>query len=449
MTARDDYTQALQDFVANVAADDLPTEVRRESVRGLVNAVGCTIGGARHEMVDVALRAMLEFSGRPVASLFGRGEKVDILLAALINGLAGAAYSFDDTYSDVLLHPNGAIAMAMLALAERSPVAGSDFLTAFAVGAEIACRLTKCLSAPPAEAELAWSQTGIACGAGAAMATGRLLGLDARQLGSALGIAMSQASGTRVAHGSMTASLIFGQAANTGLRAALLAQQGFTSSEGSIEKRYGFASVFAKRANLPALLEGLGTHFELMSNVYKPYPCAVVIHPALEGALVLKRRHQFAADDVERITLHVGQAARTLSFRPDPKDDLEAKMSLQHWVAAAALTGKAGIGEGRPEMVKAPQVAALRQRIDVVPDPDLAQDVARVGVALKDGRHFEEAVDPCIGSVTRPMTDDDLAMKFLDQSAAVVGRERAEQLLAACWQAETATDMGAIARLAC
>ncbi len=442
-------TDRLIGFVSKLNAADLPAPVRCECVRAFVNAIGCTVGGARHSIVDVAHAALSEFSGRAVASLFGRGEKTDSLHAALLNGLAGAAYSFDDTYSDALLHPSGPVAVALLALAERTPATGINFLSAFAAGVEVACRLTKAVAVPPAEGEMAWSQTGIVCGAAAALAAGKLLRLDNSQLGWALGIAVSEAAGTRVAHGSMAASLIFGHAAQTGLRAALLAAKGFTSSRGCIENRYGFASVFARKSNISALVDGLGENFELMLNTYKPFPCGLVIHPAIDAMLRLRGEQRFDSNEIERIMLTVSRGAVEFCFRPDPKDDVDAKLSLHHWVAVAAARGKAGIAEGTLAVVNHPDIQRLRAVMDVEADPSIANDAGEVTVQLKNGARVSRRVDHCLGSIECPMSDGELETKFIDQAEVVIGPERARDLLATCWNIETLPDVALIARKAC
>ena len=82
-----------------------PDAVRREALRSFFNVVGCTIGGARHGMVEIADQDVGAFAGAAQATLFGRGRKADILHAALINGLASSIYSFDDTHETAVVHP--------------------------------------------------------------------------------------------------------------------------------------------------------------------------------------------------------------------------------------------------------------------------------------------------------------------------------------------------------
>jgi 2-methylcitrate dehydratase PrpD len=117
-------TARLAEFAVATRASDWPGPVRREALRSFFNVVGCTIGGARHGMVDIADKTLGAFAGAPQATLFGRGRKADVLHASLINGLASSIYSFDDTHETAVVHPSGPIAAAALALSELRPVSG-------------------------------------------------------------------------------------------------------------------------------------------------------------------------------------------------------------------------------------------------------------------------------------------------------------------------------------
>ena len=278
-------TTQLANYAAGIQYNELPASVRREAVRSIFNIVGCMLGGARHQGVEIADSALGCFSGPGKATLIGRGRRADPLHATLINCLASSIYSFDDTHEQAVVHPSGPVAAAALALAEMQPVSGQTLLTAFAVGVELECRLCKALTVPPAKGSMAWSGTGITGGIGAAVAAGRMLGLDMAGMRSAIGIALSQAAGFRAMHGSLCTPLMPAQAAQTGLRAALLAQAGFTSSPVALEGRYGYLSVYCETPDLDALTGGLGERFEILRNTYKPYPCGIVIHPIIDACL--------------------------------------------------------------------------------------------------------------------------------------------------------------------
>ena len=195
------------------------------------------------------------------------------------------------------------------------PTSGADFLLAFALGIEMTCRLSKAISVPPAKGTVAWSQTGITAGIGAAVAAAKLLKLDATRLQYAIGIALSQAAGFRVMHATMVSSLMPAQGAQTGLRAAVLAERGFTASPAALEGRYGFLEVFAETPHVPSLADGLGERFEILRNTYKPYPCGIVIHPIIDACLQLRREHAIDAGG-GRHGAHQGLARRDGVVRP-------------------------------------------------------------------------------------------------------------------------------------
>jgi len=298
-----EITARLTDYIMAARWSDLPAPVRREALRSFVNIMGCTIGGARHDVVDLADRSLRDFSGAPQATLIGRGSKADVLHACLINCLASSIYSYDDTHAEAVVHPAGPVATASLALTERRPTVGADFLLALALGIEMTCRLSKATSVAPAKGTVAWSQTGITAGIGAAVAAAKLLQLDARRLQYAIGIALSQAAGFRVMHATMVSSLMPAQGAQTGLRAALMAEHGFTASPAALEGRYGFLEVFAETPDLSALSDGLGERFEVLRNTYKPYPCGIVIHPTIDACLQLRREHAIDPGSIDKVNI--------------------------------------------------------------------------------------------------------------------------------------------------
>lgn len=442
-------TETLARFTSGAGRSDLPPAVLVEARRAFVNGMGCILGGAHHDLVDRAHRALAPGFGAPVARLVGRGVDTDPFNAALLNGLAGAAYSFDDAYSDQLLHPTGPVLAALLSLVGSQPVNGSDFITALAIGMETVCRLTRLVSASQDAGQLAWSQTGIAGGTGAAVAASRLMGLDADATVWAIGLALSEAAGTRATHGSMAASMIFGHAAQSGLRAAHLARAGFTATAAAIESRHGFAAVHASGAGLAEFMSGLvpdqpggiGSAFEMLSISYKPYPCAVLIHPALEGVLRLCRTGGVSGDAITGIRLQVSPDTVTLTDRPDPRNEMEAKLSLQHWLAAGAVHGQAALREGSQECIDAPQVARLRGLVQMTADPAIANEAAVVTLDLLGGERLEVRVDPCIGSPSRPMPDADLDAKFMAQALPGRSHQQAADLLALCREVEALPDM--------
>ncbi len=444
-----EVTARLADYVVGTRPGDLPQRVRDEALRSFFNIVGCTIGGARHEIVDLADKTLAPFAGPQQATLFARGRKADILHASLINAFASSIYSFDDTHAQAVVHPAGPVAAAVLALAELRPVSGVDLLTAFALGVELECRLCKGVSVPPAKGSMAWSGTGISGGFGAVAAVGKLLKLDTEHMRWAMGIALSQASGFRAMHGSMQASMMPAQGAPIGLRAGILAERGFTASSVGLEGKYGFLSVFCETPDLDALAGGLGSRFELLNNTYKAYPCGIVIQPIIDACLQLRREKHIVANEIARVDIQASPGTMALCNNRNPKDELQAHVSLHHWVAVAFIRGTARIQDMDTETaVREPALMAFQDKVEAVLNPAIPSDGTEVTLTMNDGTRHVCKIEHCIGSATNPMTNADLERKFSDMSETVIGAARTRELVAKTWEVEALVDAGELARAA-
>lgn len=445
--AEHEITARLADYVVTTGHDDLPTHVRREALRSFFNIVGCTIGGARHEIVDRADKILGPFAGPQQATLFARGRKADVFHAALINCFASSIYSFDDTHAQAVVHPSGPVAAAVLALAEWRAVSGADLLAAFALGVELECRLCKAVTVPPAKGSMAWSGTGIAGGFGAVAAVGKLLKLDTERMRWAMGIALSQAAGFRAMHGSMQASMLPAQGAPAGLRAGIMAERGFTASPVALEGKYGFLSVFCETPDLDTLAGGLGTRFELLSNTYKAYPCGIVIQPIIDACLQLRRDKGIVADQIARVDIQASPGTMALCNNRNPKDELQAHVSLHHWTAVAFIRGSARIQDMDTETaVRDPALMAFQDKVEAVLNPTIDSDGTEVTVTMNDGTKHHCVIEHCIGSQTNPMTDADLEAKFVAMSDPVIGPARTRELVAKTWGIGGLVDAGELSR---
>jgi 2-methylcitrate dehydratase PrpD len=447
--APDQITARLAEYAVTAEGADWPAAVHREALRSFFNAVGCTIGGARHGMVDIADKTLGAFSGPGQATLFGRARKADILHASLINGLASSIYSFDDTHETAVVHPSGPIAAAVLALAEWRAVSGAELLTAFALGVEMTCRLCLATTVPPADGSFAWSGTGISVGLGAAVATGRLLRLDTQRMRVAMGLALSEASGFRAMHGTATVAFMPAHAGQMGLRAALLAERGFTAGLSGLEGKSGFLSVFCTKPNIDALAGGLGERFELRRNTYKPYPCGIVIHPIIDACLKLRQDHAPDPDKIARVAIQASPGAMALCDNRDPKDEMQAHVSLHHWTAAAFIRGTARIQDMDTETaVRDPALMAFQSKVAATLNPAIAANQTEVTITMIDGTTHVCRIEHGIGSKLNPMSDTDLERKFSGLAEPVVGAARTRELIAKTWGLAGLADAGELARAA-
>src|SRR5918996_2305421 len=250
-----DITRTLARFIVNSRYDAIPQPIRHEASRALLNWLGCAIGASHHETIEAMLAALKPFSGPPQATLVGRSDRLDILHAALVNGVSSHVLDFDDTHAKTI-HPSAPVLPALLAYAEYRPITGAELVHAFVLGVEAEERIG--ISVFPEHYDVGWHITGTAGVFGAAAAMGKLLKLNEQQMCWALGIAATQSSGLREMFGSMCKSFHPGSAAQNGLTAALLASKGFTSSERAIEAPRGWAHVLSTKFDAAVITEGLG-----------------------------------------------------------------------------------------------------------------------------------------------------------------------------------------------
>jgi 2-methylcitrate dehydratase PrpD len=428
-------TQTLARYIVNARYEDLPANVKKEGTRTLLNWVGVAVGGSRHETVDRAVAALAPFSGAKQAGLFGRSERFDIMNAAFINGVSSHIFDFDDTHLKTIIHPAGPVASAILALSEYKPVSGKDFLNALVLGIETECRIGNAVY--PNHYDTGWHITGTAGVFGAAAAAGKLLGLSEQQMVWALGLAASQPVGLRESFGSMNKSFNPGRAANNGLFAALLASNDYTSSEGMIEAKRGWANTISTKQDYREITEGLGQRYEAALNTYKPFACGIVIHPAIDAAIQLRNANGLKADQIERVDLKVHPLVIELTGKKTPQLGLEGKFSVYHSVAVAIIEGAAGEKQYSDRAVRDPQVIALRDRVNAVIDPAVKPEQVDMTITLKDGRKLHKFIEHAIGSVEVPMTDAQLEAKFADLAQGVLPDAQARRLMDACWQVES------------
>jgi 2-methylcitrate dehydratase PrpD len=444
--AAKDVTRKLARYVVGARRQDLPDSVRKESTRTLINWVGCAVGGSRHETVDTAIGALSPFSGPSQATILGRRERMDVLHAALMNGISSHIFDFDDTHLRTIIHPAGPVASAILALAEYRPVSGADFLNALVLGVEVECRIGNAVY--PAHYDVGWHITGTVGPFGAAAAVGKLLHLSEQQMVWALGLAAAQPVGLREMFGTMTKSFHPGRAAQNGFTAALLASRNFTASNQGIEAPRGWASVLSTARNYAAITENLGAHYEISENTYKPFPCGIVIHPAIDGCMQLRNQHSLAAGQIERIELKVHPLVLELTGRKTPQAGLEGKFSVYHAVAAAIIDGAVGERQFSDQAVRNPAIVALRERVSAVVDPGIAEDQARITIVMKDQRHLEKYIEHCVGSARNPMTNAQLEAKFSGLADGVLPPDQIRRLMDLCWNIASLPEAAQLARAA-
>ena len=439
-------TETLADFVVRNRLEDIPRNVYNESLRALVNYMGCAIGGAAEPALDVAIDTLLPYAREGSTGILGRSETCDPLYAALFNGIGSHVHEYDDTLPKNYIHPSIPVASALFAYAGANKVGGREFVQAFILGFDIESRIGNAVY--PAHYEAGWHITSTTGVMGAAVAIGKLLGLTTKQMIWALGIAATQAAGIREMFGSMAKSFQPGRAAQNGYTAALLAKRDYTAGERVLEGPRGFAAVTAATYDLDKAVDRLGEHFELMDNAYKPYACGLVVHPTIDACSQIRAKYGIDPQSITKVELKVAPLVLDLCNKSDLRRALESKYSIYHAAAIGLARGKGGLLEFTDEAIADPVLARLRSITTAAADDGVTEDQVDVTVHVESGEPVHFFLEASLGNVERPLSNAQLDEKFRDQSVLVLPQLQVDELLAATWAIEELSDVGKVVKLA-
>ncbi len=440
-------SETLSEFAANLTWADIPDDVRHNTKRSLLNFFATAFAGAHDVALDHTVAVLEEFKGAGSATLIGRAATTDPMTAAFINGAAGNVHDYDDTHIRTVIHPTAPVAPAILALSERQKVSGEDFLLSLALGIEAACRIGNAVS--PGHYARGWHITAT-CGVfGAALAVGKVLGLDAIKMNNALGAASAQSSGLVETLGFMAKSIGVGGAARGGFLAGLLAERGLDGPARPLEGPRGFLQVTGEDPDYEEVSGHLGTRWEVLRNIHKPYPGGVVLFPVIDACMQFLEDGVFDVDAISKITIYGHPLLRQRADRPNVTTGREAQVSAQHAVAAVLRSAEAGLKQFTDDAVADPGNLAFRKKIFMEDQDGIAVAGVRMVIATADGRTHEIVIDGARGTDARPLTDEEIETKFRTLSSAYAPDcPRAHELIDAVWSLDGADDASALMKMA-
>src|SRR5271166_4407879 len=395
----DDPAWPLARHVCRTGYADLPASAIRSARRDILDTFGCMLGGSGSPGIAELCAVIGECGGREESRVLLRGMRLPAPQAALINASMGHALDFDDTLdTGGSIHPGVSVLAAALAMADRQDgVSGHDLLLAVALGLDVSCRI-----AFASTVDRGWHRTAAIGVFGATAAAGKLLGLTAEQMLNAFGIAYSQAAGNRqcILDGALTKRLQAGQAANSGVFAAVLAQTGFTGAHNIFNGRFGFFELYQPHGHdASLLLRDLGRVFCGEALSYKPYPCGRPLPAAIDAALAARAELGIAAADaIAAVTIEadpVGHADQFDDgpFKRRPTQVVEAQFAQPFLVATALVKGRVGIAD--VDGLGDAAVLALSDRIAGVARKDRPNCSLSITVRRTDGHSVTiEAADP-------------------------------------------------------
>ena len=422
---------ALARLVAGTCPLAVPATVRAHAALVVADTLGAILGGSTEAEVR-RLHAQAERGSGPATVLAAGFPRVEPWWAIVANGTAGTMLELDEGNRFARGHPGIHVLPAALAEAERLGAGGEALLAAFVVGYDVAARLGAAAPVRPG-----MHMHGVHGVVGAAAAVARLRGLDGEATAHALAVAagLTLATSWQTALGGATVRNAYaGVGGAAGWLAADLAAAGFTGLPDMLTETFGRIS--GATLDGAAVLDGLGTRWEVTRNYFKRYACCRHNHPAIEALEALLTEGVVAPARVESIRVATFAQAATMSER-DPVGALGAKFSIPYALAARLVLGECGPDAFREPALSDARIRALAQRVEVVEDPALTARLprarpARLEVRLHGGATASRQVDAPSGEFDRPYSPEALLEKFLSLVAPVLGSRGARAAWALC-----------------
>ncbi|MCO5084385.1 MAG: MmgE/PrpD family protein [Rhizobiaceae bacterium] len=418
--------KAVMDEFATFAAsaDDhtFPLLARSRAIDAIIDCIGCMLAGV-DEPCAKNLREIMAFGKRAATLSFVPGAGYTAAPeAALCNGTAAHALDYDDTNHPAYAHPSAVLVPALLAISPLADARGTDIVSSYIVGFDLIGKLGRVLNT--GHYAKGWHSTNTFGAVAAALACARLLCLPAEKISIAMGIAASGASGVRANFGTMVKPLHAGLAAQTGVRAALLARAGYDAAEDAFMGKAGYLAAFRGEGEpQPGFLSTPGEPLEILTDyglALKPYPSCGATHPGIEAGILLNQQlfpRGNASGDLRRVRIGVARMALNPLIHHVARTPLQGKFCLEYCVAAALVEGRVDLSTFSPEKITDQAIQAVAGNTTMVVDERVAESPEFSTVVLVEtnaGRVEEILVPLAKGKPERWMSRAERLEKFQD-----------------------------------
>lgn len=422
--------------VSRFQYEELPGQAIRAAKDALLDTLGVTLAGS-HEPAAAIVRDILLEESRPGNSVaVGTRHKTNCLDAALMNGTAAHALDFDDVSDAMGGHPSAPVLAALLALGDKIEASGQDIVIAFVAGFETEIRIAKAVNFH--HYKKGWHSTATLGVFGAAAACARLLSLEESQIASALSMSASMSAGLKSNFGTMTKPLHVGNCARSGLLAALLAGKKFTAAPEAFEHKQGFLNVFNGPGtyDVAKIFEDWAEPLEIVDPgvVIKQYPCCASTHSAIDALIQIVNENHIRAEDVSNIAVWIHERRLEHTNRPDPRNAMAAKFSLQYCLARALMHGSVVLEHFEGDAFHDPQARSIMSRVKAAPytPEQVGSDNAygaEIKLTLHDGRIFCGQLGEALGqSAAHPLPPGLLVHKFQNCAGRILVRNQVLEL---------------------
>ncbi len=433
------------EYVAKLRYEDIPRTAVTAALRSTLDWLGCTLGGSAEKPAEIA-RGYIEENGGPAcATSLVDFKRYDAPNVAFVNGYCTHILEMDDIHKKATIHGAAPIISTAFALGEKLHRSGSEVLAAIVAGYEIALRVGEAVM--PYHYTI-WHSTGTGGTFGAAAAAASLYRLDVAKTLDALGQAGTQAAGLWEFNedGAISKYLHCGKAAMNGVISAMTAARGLTGAKRILEGRRGFFKGYTNDGGKPEAFEGMGSHFKIEENAFKPHASCRHTHPMIDVALAMREEEGFDAERIESIEVHTYATALDIAGGSRFDTPMSARCSIPFCLACALVHGRVYVQTLLdPATREHPLIGKLVARTTLAVDPAIDREhpakwPARV-VVKTPGKTFSGFVEYPKGDPENPVSTAELEAKYMALATLRIQREAAEKLAQSCLTLASVKDL--------
>lgn len=443
-------TQRLADAMAEIRFERLAPATVEATKWAYLDWLGSAVGGGKTLPGRLITEYAEAFRGSLQATRLTDGAMDSVPNAALVNGACSHVLELDDVHKGGIIHAAAPVMAAALACAQAQNANGETLITAIVAGYEACIRIAEAIT--PSHYRM-WHTTGTCGTFGAAVAVGKVLGLDGNRMREALGSAGTQASGLWEfnADGAMSKHLHPGKAAMNGVIAAYLSRSGFTAAKAILEGRRGFFAATSEEVDVGRILTGLGdpAAAKILENSYKVHASCRHTHAAVDAALAIRDEVCSRGRKIARIAVKTYKVALDITDNPRPTSVYQAKFSLQFCVGLALARGAAGLTDFTEAALEDRDILDLLERVQPVVDPELdrmypSKWPVRLEIELDDGTVVSAEQLYPKGDPENPFTAEEFRSKFRALVGHILGDDETERLIRAVARMDSASSVSQV-----
>lgn len=400
-------------WAAHLRYEDLPPEVVDKVKAFLLHALTSAVLGSPMANARAAVRLTLAEEGKPDgATILVVGGRASRIGATFANSELMHTSRLFDSYR-MLTHPGPVLVPAAMVNAELEKRSGREIITALAAGYEFVCRL--CDDFIPATAARGFRPSPLYCTMGAALVTGKLMGLDEGGLVTTIALAANFASGLNEGPrtGGNEIAIHEPQAARNGVFAGVMARLGhIKGAERSIEGEAGFYNAFTGSStgqltyafqgplhvDLTSVTAALGEEYKLLTAMFRMYATPAYNQPVIDLMAEMKQRHSLDADDIAEVSVAMNWIETLYpspAFPRFPEWNRPRVNGTHYFAAHAAVNGGFPVVGGRtfgptgnrPEE-DTKVLDFMNSRVRLIQERDRAMFSPAITVRMKNGQTY-------------------------------------------------------------